>query len=152
MIKHLTVGLMVVVALAVAGVAIAGGSLPAAGSGTIALASVDGQRMAAGATMQPHYQSTVAFNYAGTGRLKNPRAYVRCYQNGELVYGEAGHAWDTFTLGGGMSQWVLNGGGAATCWADLYYFKKAGTNNEWNGNGQQEYVWLATTPQWEAAA
>jgi hypothetical protein len=92
----------------------------------------------------------VAFAATGTGRLKNPRAYVRCYQYGLLVYGEAGGASSTFTLGCGWSLWVANGGGPASCWADLYYFKNAGSNSEWNGNGQQEYVWLATTPEFDA--
>jgi hypothetical protein len=65
-----------------------------------------------------------------------------------LVYGEAGGASDTFTLGGG-SLWVANGGGSAQCWADLSYFKT--DNHEWNGSGQQEYVWLGSTSEWDAA-
>jgi len=147
MVKRLIFALAALVALAVVGVASAG-SLPASGSGTIGLASVDGS--AGFARVQPHYGGTVTFSSTGTGRLKNPRTYVRCYQNGVLVYGEAGGANDTFTLGGGWSLWVANGGGAAQCWADLYYFKSG--NHEWNGSGQQEYVWLATTSEWDATA
>jgi hypothetical protein len=131
-----------VVALSFTGVAVAG-SLPSAGSGTITLSAVDGQ-VAAPATA-PHYAGTVTFSSAGTGRLKNPRVYVHCYQFGSLVYWEAGGAGSTFTLGGGYSLWVAAGGGSAHCIADLFYFKKAGSNSEWNGNGQQEYVWLAST-------
>jgi hypothetical protein len=123
--------------------------LPSSGSGSIELGAVDGTAMAR-ATTSPHYQDTVAFNATGTGHLKNPRVYVRCYQYGLLVYGEAGAAGSTFMLGGGWSQWVANGGGPASCWADLYYFKRAGSNSEWNGNGQQEYVWLATTAEFDA--
>ena len=148
MTKRLAAALSVVATLTVVGVAIAA-SLPASGSGTISLASVDGSTGLA--AIKPHYEGTVAFSSGGTGGLKNPRIYVRCYQNGSLVYGEAGGASDTFTLGGGWSIWVANGGGAAQCYADLYYFKVAGTNREWNGRGQQEYVWLATTPEWDAA-
>lgn len=148
MLKRIASILSVVVALAAVGVASAG-SLPASGSGTIGLGSVDGT-VSGFAAVKPHYGGSVTFNSTGTGRLKNPRAYVRCYQNGLLVYGEAGGASDTFRLGGGWSLWVANGGGSAQCWADLYYFKSG--NHEWNGNGQQEYVWLATTPEWDAAA
>lgn len=54
--------------------------------------------MADFARVQPHYEGTVTFNSAGTSRLKNPRIYVRCYQNGLLVYGEAGRASDTFSV------------------------------------------------------
>jgi hypothetical protein len=153
--KRLAVALAIVGTLAVAGIAIAG-SLPGSGTGSISLAGADGSKIGS-AGVTPHYQGTVWFSYSGTDRLKNPRAYVRCYQpdasgNLQLVYGEAGHAYDTFTLGGGYSQWVANGGGPASCWADLYYFKVAGTNREWSGHGeQQEYVWLATTPEFDAA-
>jgi len=41
---------------------------------------------------------------------------VLCYQDGALVYGEAGSPTDAFLLGGGGSLW-LNGGGAAGGWA-----------------------------------
>jgi hypothetical protein len=151
--KRLVVAVAIVAALTVAGIAIAG-SLPGAGTGSISLAGADGSKLGS-AGVTPHYEGTVWFNYAGTDKLKNPRAYVRCYQpdangNLQLVYGEGGHAWDTFTLGGGMSQWVLNNGGPAQCWADLFYYKVAGTNREWNGSGQQEYVLLGTSPEFDA--
>src|SRR5215217_7175208 len=99
MLKRLFSALALVVALAAVGVASAS-TLPASGSGTIGLGSVDGA-VAGFARVQPRYEGTVTFNSAGTSRLKNPRIYVRCYQNGVLVYGEAGGASDTFTLGGG---------------------------------------------------
>src|SRR6266516_3203871 len=106
--KRLVAALAIVAALTVAGIAIAG-SLPGAGTDTISLGGVDGK--VGGSGLAPHYQGTVWFNSTGTDGLKNPRVYVRCYQNGSLVYGEAGGASSTFTLGGGYSQWVANGGG-----------------------------------------
>ena len=42
-----------------------------------------------------------------------------------------------FKLGGDMSQWVLNGGGTATCTAELYYILNANGTAEWNGKGAQ---------------
>lgn len=77
-------------------------------------------------------------------KLDNPRIQVLCYQGGELVYGEAGGTAHVFSLGGASSQWVNNGGGAADCHADLFYFKEAGKNKEWSGHGDQEAVFLAS--------
>lgn len=87
----------------------------------------------------------VHFDYIVEGALKNPRISVSAYQNEDLVYAEAGHAYDVFQLGGGSSKWLDNGGGAAHCVADLFYFKVKGTDREWSGHGQQEYVSLAKT-------
>jgi hypothetical protein len=120
------------------------GSLPAANSGTISV-YVPSTTLSS-ASSQPSYQSSVAFNTTGTGTLKNPRVWVACYQNGALVYGEGGSPTDTFKLGGDMSQWVLNGGGAAECTADLYYILNAKGTGEWNGHGAQGgNVYLAHT-------
>ncbi len=63
------------------------------------------------------------------------RIQVLCYQNGELVYGQAGHYDLKFLLGGASSQWLINGGGAS-CVADLYY---------WSYNGGQKFNWVAST-------
>ena len=63
------------------------------------------------------------------------RIQVICYQNGNLVYGEAGPYTQSFLLGGGSSEW-LRMGGAADCTADLYY---------WSYNGGQKFNWLAST-------
>ena len=129
-------------ALAFAGAAFAG-VLPSSNSGTI---SVYVPRGAGSAAAQPMYQGSVAFHTTGTGKLKNPRIWVACYQNGALVYGEGGGPSTTFKLGGDMSQWVLNGGGAATCTADLYYILNANGTGEWNGKGGQGgNVYLART-------
>src|SRR5262245_28379791 len=133
--KRLVAALAIVAALTVAGIAIAG-SLPGAGTGSISLGGVDGSKVGA-AGVSPHYQSRVWFDTTGTARLKNPRVWVACYQNGQLVYGEGGSPSETFKLGGDMSQWVVNGGGAANCTAELYYILNAKGTGEWNGNGGQ---------------
>lgn len=104
------------------------------------------------------------------GRLKNPRVEVFAYQDldgdgqvtkdifgPDVAYGEAGpypgqdatvkgnEVTVTFApLGGGASYWLTNGG-PAQCVARLFYFKIEGTDREWNGNGQQEVVYLAAT-------
>jgi hypothetical protein len=62
------------------------------------------------------------------------RIQVLCYQDGNLVYGEAGPYSQGFLLGGAMSPWYLNDG-AADCHADLYY---------WSYNGGQKFNPLAT--------
>ena len=96
---------------------------------------MDGQKSAA--TAVAPYQSQVAFATTGTSTLKNPRIWVACYQNDVRVYAEGGAPSSTFKLGGDMSQWVLNGGGDATCTADLYYILNAKGTAEWNGHGAQ---------------
>ena len=124
---------LALVTLALAATALAG-ALPSAGSGSI---SVYVAGSGATASTQPSYQSSVGFNTTGTGKLKNPRVWVACYQNGVRVYGEGGSPSDVFKLGGDMSQWVLNGGGSASCTADLYYILNANGTGEWNGKGAQ---------------
>ena len=120
------------------------GSLPAANSGTIS-AYVPSTSLSSPSS-GPSYQGSVAFHTTGTGTLKNPRVWVACYQNGALVYGEGGSPTDTFKLGGDMSQWVMNGGGAAECTASLYYILNAKGTGEWNGHGAQGgNVYLAET-------
>ena len=129
-------------ALAFAGAAVAG-VLPSSNSGTI---SVYVPGTLGTAATQPTYQGSVAFHTTGTGKLKNPRIWVACYQGGVLVYGEGGGPSTVFKLGGDMSQWVLDGGGAASCTADLYYILNANGTGEWNGKGAQGgNVYLAHT-------
>ena len=84
----------------------------------------------------PHLGGAVSFTTVYPTNVKNPRVEVLCYQNGALVYGEAGAPTDTFTLGGGGSLW-LSGGGAASCVANLYFFT-------WKA-GQPATTYLATT-------
>ena len=62
------------------------------------------------------------------------RIQVLCYQDGNLVYGEAGPFSQGFLLGGAMSTWYLNDG-PADCHADLYY---------WSYNGGQKFNPLAS--------
>jgi hypothetical protein len=110
-------------------------SLPPAGSGSIS--AYVPTKSGAVSTSQPTFEGSVAFNTSGANSLKNPRVSVACYQNGILVFGEGGGPGMVFKLGGDMSQWVLNGGGAANCTADLYYILNAKGTGEWNGNGAQ---------------
>lgn len=116
----------------------AAGTVFAKGGGTssvpwIALASVNGT---SAATVQPNLGSTVNFNAGYPSTTKNPWVSLTCTQNGAVVYGEGGHPWDTFSLGGASSVW-LSTGGSASCTAelgDLY----------WKG-GHEYYTYLATT-------
>jgi hypothetical protein len=84
----------------------------------------------------PQLGGNASFTAVYPGNVKTPRVEVLCYQNGNLVYGEAGSPTDTFTLGGGGSLW-LDTGGAASCVANLYYFT-------WNANTPGT-TYLATT-------
>jgi hypothetical protein len=84
----------------------------------------------------PSLGSTITFATGYPKTVKNPRIEVLCSQDGRLVYGEAGGTSDSFLLGGGGSLWK-DGGGAAECTANLFFFGwKAGT---------QTYNWLAST-------
>lgn len=103
-------------------IAVTASAAPAAPSGTIAIA--DGYSPALG--------QDLLFDYT-VGDLPgwaNPRIQVMCYQDGELVYGEARaadpsepvNAQPFAPLGGGSSQWLTNGG-PAECEATLYYWQ-----------------------------
>jgi hypothetical protein len=87
-------------------------------------------------TTAPHLRGLVTFTTAYPTSVKTPRIQVICYQNGALVYGEAGSIDHAFLLGGGGSLW-LTAGGPASCTADLFYFS-------WNA-GQPATVILAST-------
>lgn len=77
------------------------------------------------------FDTTVPKAYERQG----PRVQVICYQDGALVYGEAGPASQAFLLGGASSAWLV-AGGAAHCVADLYV---------WTYRGGQTFTWLAST-------
>jgi hypothetical protein len=144
MMRRSSLGVLVATALSLvfAGTAL-GGSLPAAGSGTISV-YVPGTLAASSI---PTYQGSLAFRTTGTERLKNPLVWVECYQGGVPVYGEGGSPNEVFKLGGDSSLWVEHGGGAAECTAKLYYILNAKKTGEWNGNGAQGgFVVLALTP------
>jgi hypothetical protein len=66
----------------------------------------------------------VSFDTTVDEHVKIPRVEVLCYQDGELVYGEAGSNEDSFLLGGGGSEWIDRGGGPASCVANLFFFDK----------------------------
>ena len=109
---------------------------------------------AAVARWEPALGTLVTFDVAYPSNAKNVRIEVLCYQNGTLVYGEAGSADQTlqqqltgspgFILGGapaingfsGGSIWA-NVGGAADCTANLFYFGSKA--------GQQTFNVLVTT-------
>jgi opacity protein-like surface antigen len=135
MIRRAATALLIAAGLSavLAGSAVAG-SLPAPNSGTI---SVYVPGTGGAASTEPKYQGLAAFATTGTERLKNPRVWVACYQNGAMVYGAGGSPSETFKLGGDSSLWVLDGGGAASCSAQLYYILNAKGTGEWNGNGPQ---------------
>jgi len=78
---------------------------------------------------------TFAVTYPKTAEKYGPRIQVMCYQNGVLVYGEAGPYYQAFLLGGGSSPWLNHSPGPATCVADLYY---------WSYQGGQKFNWLAS--------
>jgi len=83
-----------------------------------------------------HLGETITFTTVFPSSTKNPRIQVECYQNGVLVYGEAGSYDHAFLLGGGASIWLTNGG-PAYCDADLF-------DLIWNGNNPQQVVMLSS--------
>ena len=89
------------------------------------------------ATIYPSIGDSVTFTvtFPKTVEKYGPRIQVMCYQNGTLVYGEAGPYYHAFQLGGASSDWLNNSPGPATCVADLYY---------WSYQGGQKFNWLAS--------
>jgi hypothetical protein len=117
--------LAIVAAVVLAG-ATATGNNPA-GANSVLAAKVStssitlARTTALAAAQEPALGSTVSFDTTYPSNTKNPRIQVMCYQDGSLVYGEAGGVTDSFKLGGGGSIW-LTSGGAAECTANLFYF------------------------------
>jgi hypothetical protein len=120
-------------AVAVGGNPAGAGSLKAARSQT---SWIELSQVGAAATIQPTLGSSVSFSTGYPSTVKNPRIEVLCYQDGSLVYGEAGSVTYSFQLGGGGSIWLTNGGGA-DCTANLFYFGSHA--------GKQTYNKLAST-------
>ena len=112
--------------------------LPAAGTGSIAIA--DGSELA--------LLGEVMFTVDGLKHLKNPRIQVLAYQDGGLVYGEAGGIDHAFLLGGSSSDWQ-RAGGPADCHADLFYFLSG--NHEWSGGGAQTGVVILASVDFAAS-
>jgi len=80
---------------------------------------------------------TFAVTYPKSVEKFGPRIQVMCYQDGSLVYGEAGPWYQAFFLGGSGSLWLYNTATqGAHCVADLYY---------WSYQGGQKFNWLAST-------
>jgi hypothetical protein len=87
----------------------------------------------------PHYDGTATFSVTYPDMRWSPRVRLLCFQNGQTVYqysqGTDGsqpwepafHLWDAI--------WAENGGGAANCEADLFYYT-------WRGNRQTGVVYL----------
>src|SRR6516225_2840805 len=75
----------------------------------------------------PSLGESVSFVTTYPSSAKNPVIEVNCYQNGTLVWGEVGLVGGSYKLGGDSSPWLNNGGGSATCEAELL-------NQVWNGN------------------
>jgi hypothetical protein len=87
----------------------------------------------------PSLGSYVTFTTVVPTNVRNPRVEVLCYQNGELVYGEAGGPSDAFLLGGNPDRGSIwrTTGGPASCVANLYFFT-------WKA-GEPGVTYLATT-------
>jgi len=89
------------------------------------------------AAIYPSLGDSVTFTVAFPKAVEKfgPRVQIMCYQNGTLVYGEAGPYYQAFLLGSGSSPWLNHSPGPATCVADLYY---------WSYQGGQKFNWLAS--------
>ena len=79
-------------------------------------------------TIFPSIGDSVSFtvSYPKTAEKYGPRIQVICYQNGQIVYAEAGAHYQAFQLGGFSSPWLNNSPGPASCRADLFYFSYSG--------------------------
>ena len=73
----------------------------------------------------PRLGDSVSFSTVATGLAgwEYPMVAIWCYQDGVLVYMELATPDSAFILGGGSSDWRLNGG-AANCEAYLYAYGK----------------------------
>jgi hypothetical protein len=73
----------------------------------------------------PRLGDSVSFStvVAGLAGWEYPMVAIWCYEDGVLVYMELATPDSAFILGGGSSDWRLNGG-AANCEAYLYAYGK----------------------------
>jgi hypothetical protein len=120
--------------------ATAGAAVPTEGSGTLSLNGT------------PTFQSVVSYSATYPKNIKNPRVWTSCTQNGLIVYGAGTAPEETLKLGGDSSRWVENGGGAASCTAELYFIPNSKGNGEWNGHGGQGPNIVLATITYEAGA
>ena len=83
----------------------------------------------------PHLGDWVTFSFSVPSTVRYPRVEIRCSQNGELVYAEAGPANQEYLLGSGSSTWKSIGG-EADCTVTVY---------EWDWHPQQTFHPYATS-------
>jgi len=93
----------------------------------------------------PHFAGNVTFTTTvpKLAGWEHSMVSVWCYQSGKLVYAELAHPDSQFKLGGGSSDWVSMGGGAADCTAKLHAY---GTK------GQRESIRDLASTSFHAAA
>lgn len=101
-------------------------------TGTIAIAD--------GADLR--YGGNVTFDTEvdGLQGTQYPMVYVACWQDDVKVYGELNRPDDVFKMGGGSSQWIVNGGGPATCQASI---------RTYGGKGKTPYSTILETIEFE---
>jgi len=122
--RHIAYGLVVAAGLTIAvAPALAGKGGNGGGNG-------GGKAGTADPSISPNgpaaYETGLTFTTLYPNSVNSPRVQVMCYQNGTMVYGEAGTPDHTFLLGGAWSPWVANGGGPASCHADLLDMSNSG--------------------------
>jgi hypothetical protein len=89
-----------------------------------------------------HFGGTVSFAVTYPAMKDTPQVRVLCFQSGQMVYqysqwSNGAEPWvPSFALW--SAPWAANGGGAADCSADLYYFT-------YQGQTQTGVVYLAHT-------
>jgi len=135
-------------AAVMAGILVLGVAVLATDSASAAKGGVKGANLPTAAPSitlneaDPHLGGPATFAVTYPAQVKYPRVAVRCYQDGSMVYAEAGPSDQVFLLGGASSDW-LRAGGPASCTAELFYIV-------WNGGNPQEVTTLAWT-SFEAA-
>jgi len=90
----------------------------------------------------PHFGGAVSFAVSYPAMKDTPQVRVLCFQSGQMVYqysqwSNGADPWvPSFALW--SAPWAANGGGAADCVADLYYFT-------YQGQTQTGVIYLAHT-------
>ncbi len=122
--------LMAGIATLVTSVLITGSTFAAKGgngNGPRAAATTTGMTMV---ETDPHFGGTVSLAVSYPAMRELPLVRVLCFQNGQMVYqysqwSNGAEPWvPSFALW--SAPWAANGGGAADCAADLYYFTYQG--------------------------
>ncbi|HEY3544478.1 MAG TPA: hypothetical protein VGK17_00130, partial [Propionicimonas sp.] len=111
----------------VLGFALATGGDPAgadnvfAGKGRVVGTAASSISLDAGSDLRLGGKVTFTTSAGDLGGGEYPMIVVSCSQGGDVVYAQLDHPDVTFTLGGGSSQWWINGGSAG-CRATLYAY------------------------------